>query len=127
AHTNGDMAQPSGAVSVARGILHPRERSPGAKATRRNGTHGAVEIVVRDHGIGIPAAEKGRVFDAFYRIEKGLEHDVKGSGLGLAVVKHVVEAHGGTVQLDSEPGHGCSFTIRLPVGEGEPPDPEAEA
>ena len=124
-HANGDVAPATGQASASRGVLHPRERGSGAKATHRNGTHDAVEIVVRDYGIGIPAAEKNRVFDAFYRIEKGLEHDVKGSGLGLAVVKHVVEAHGGTVQLDSEPGEGCIFTIRLPAGERESPDREA--
>ena len=48
-------------------------------------------------------------------MEKGLEHDVKGSGLGLAVVQHVAEAHGGTVRVVSHPGAGSTFTLRLPV------------
>ncbi len=80
-------------------------------------------IRVRDHGIGIPAAERGKIFEAFYRIEKGLLHDVKGSGLGLAVVKHVAEAHGGRVEVESRPGEGSTFTLWLPVREAvAPPD-----
>jgi len=91
----------------------------GARGRGRDGA-GAVEIVVRDHGIGIPLREQARVFAAFYRVDKGLEHDVKGSGLGLAVVKHVAEAHGGSVSLDSRQGEGSTFTLRLPV-RTEPP------
>jgi signal transduction histidine kinase len=74
-------------------------------------------IRVRDHGIGIPAPERSKIFEAFYRIEKGLLHDVKGSGLGLAVVKHVAEAHGGRVEVESRPGEGSTFTLWLPVRE----------
>ncbi len=93
---------------------------------------GQVTIAVRDHGIGISPREQARVFDAFYRVEKGLEHDVQGSGLGLAVVKHGVEAHGGTVELTSLPGQGSTFTIRLPAGTAPPlavegTEPEAAA
>jgi len=92
-----------------------RARPGGTAASEPGGEDGAVQIVVSDHGIGIAPREQSRVFDAFYRIEKGLEHDVKGSGLGLAVVKHVVEAHGGTVRLESRQGEGSTFTLRLPV------------
>jgi signal transduction histidine kinase len=84
-------------------------------AVRRDGA--GVAIAVTDQGIGIPASELKKVFDAFYRVEKGLEHDVKGSGLGLAVVKHVVESHGGRVDVQSRRGAGSTFTIRLPVME----------
>jgi signal transduction histidine kinase len=78
---------------------------------------GGREIVirVRDHGVGIPAAEQEQIFEAFYRVEKGLQHDVKGSGLGLAVVQHVVEAHGGGVSVESRLGEGSTFTLRLPA------------
>ena len=86
---------------------------------RGNDDH-AVAIVVRDHGIGIPPREQARVFAAFYRVDKGLEHDIKGSGLGLAVVKHVAEAHGGSVTVTSRQGEGSTFTLRLPV-RPEPP------
>jgi signal transduction histidine kinase len=76
---------------------------------------GEVFIRVTDRGIGIPAREHARIFDSFYRVEKSLIHDVKGSGLGLAVVRHVARAHGGQVEVESTVGKGSSFTIRLPV------------
>lgn len=91
-----------------------------AGAANANG-NGFVRITVQDHGVGIPDAEMTKVFDAFYRVEKGLEHDVKGSGLGLAVVKHVVEAHGGEIELHSALGVGSRFSIWLPV-RNEPPE-----
>jgi len=88
----------------------------------RTGPPGAdLAIRVRDHGIGIPASERSKIFDAFYRIEKGLLHDVKGSGLGLAVVKHVAEAHGGRVEVESQPGEGSAFTLWLPVRDAVAP------
>lgn len=76
---------------------------------------GAVRISVQDRGIGIPAREQDKIFQSFYRVEKSLVHDVKGSGLGLAVVAHVAAAHGGTVAVDSTPGKGSTFTLVLPV------------
>jgi signal transduction histidine kinase len=92
-----------------------------------------VTISVADHGIGIPREEQNRIFERFYRVGTGLVHDVKGSGLGLALVKHIVEAHGGSVTIASEPERGSTFTIRLPMGaepSKAPPDissaPEAQ-
>ena len=73
-----------------------------------------VRIRVRDHGIGIPAAERKKIFEKFYRVGSGLVHDVKGSGLGLSIVLHVAQAHGGRVELESEVGAGSAFTIVLP-------------
>ncbi len=74
-----------------------------------------VAIAVRDHGIGIPAAERKKIFEKFYRVGSGLVHDVKGSGLGLSIVEHVAKAHGGRVKVDSEVGAGSTFTILLPI------------
>jgi len=76
---------------------------------------GAVAIAVRDHGIGIARDEQRKIFDRFHRVGTGLVHDVKGSGLGLAIVHHIVAAHGGKVEVDSEPGRGSTFTMRLPA------------
>ena len=79
----------------------------------------AVCLQVEDHGIGIGKSEQKKVFEKFYRSESALESDVKGSGIGLPLVEHVVRAHGGTVSLESEPGKGTRVTIRLPVGPHE--------
>jgi signal transduction histidine kinase len=78
-----------------------------------------VRIMVRDHGIGIPAAEQKKIYEKFYRVGSTLVHDVKGSGLGLSIVMHVVKAHGGRVELVSAPGEGSTFTIILPLALGE--------
>jgi signal transduction histidine kinase len=72
-----------------------------------------VLLWVSDRGVGIPPGEERKIFEPFYRVQKGLEHDVKGSGLGLAVAKQIVEAHGGTIEVESRPGQGSTFTIRL--------------
>jgi signal transduction histidine kinase len=75
----------------------------------------AVNFQVEDHGIGIGKSEQKKIFEKFYRSESALESDVKGSGIGLPLVEHVVRAHGGKVLLESEPGKGTRVTIRLPV------------
>ncbi len=75
----------------------------------------AVTIAVTDHGIGIAPEEQGKIFEKFYRVSTGFVHDVKGSGLGLSIVCHIVEAHRGQVTVESEPGHGSTFMIHLPL------------
>jgi signal transduction histidine kinase len=75
-------------------------------------------VCVTDHGIGIPREEHEKIFEKFYRVSTGLVHDVKGSGLGLSLVKHIAKAHGGRVVVESEPGCGSSFTLYLPIEAG---------
>jgi hypothetical protein len=73
---------------------------------------GDVAIRVADTGVGIEPAEQARVFERFFKGDRG--RGSGGTGLGLAIVKHVVQAHGGTVSVESRPGHGSTFTMRLP-------------
>ncbi len=78
-------------------------------------TNGSVKLEVCDHGIGIPPAEQEKIFEKFYRCGDPLVHNIKGSGLGLSLVRHIVRAHGGDVQVESTPEKGSKFTIALPL------------
>jgi two-component system, OmpR family, phosphate regulon sensor histidine kinase PhoR len=75
---------------------------------------GALEMLVRDDGPGIPLESLDRVFERFYRVDKARSRDQGGTGLGLAIVKHIVQAHGGEVWAASEPGKGATFFFTLP-------------
>jgi signal transduction histidine kinase len=82
---------------------------------RREGERLALSVA--DRGIGIPTAEHARIFEKFYRVGQSETQGRRGSGVGLALVRHVVEAHGGTVTVQSTPGRGSRFTLWLPLGE----------
>jgi signal transduction histidine kinase len=72
-------------------------------------------LTVSDHGPGIPAAEHEKIFERFYRRGSELRRETQGVGIGLSIVKHIAEAHGGRVTVQSEVGKGSRFTIKLPV------------
>jgi two-component system phosphate regulon sensor histidine kinase PhoR len=83
-------------------------------AVRLAENDGQVEVSVSDQGIGIPAEDREKIFEAFFRSPAAVRHDPKGVGLGLKIVKHIVDAHGGTIDLRSEPGQGTTFTLKFP-------------
>lgn len=72
-------------------------------------------IRVRDHGQGIPAAEHRRIFHKFVRGEAAIEAGIRGTGVGLAMVNHIVTAHNGEIKVESSPGEGSAFTLLLPA------------
>ena len=77
--------------------------------------NGSAEIVVRDTGIGLSQTDQQRVFDRFYRVDKARSRALGGAGLGLSIVRSIVEAHGGNITIDSTPRHGSTFTVSLPL------------
>jgi two-component system phosphate regulon sensor histidine kinase PhoR len=79
--------------------------------TRLSGDSAVVEVA--DTGIGIAREDLPHVFERFYKADRS--RTGRGSGIGLAIVKHVIEAHGGNIQVESEQGRGSTFTFSLPV------------
>ena len=86
--------------------------------------NGFARVDIKDTGIGIPAEHLPHIFDRFYRVDKARNRMDGGTGLGLSIVKWIVEAHGGSIQVVSEPGKGSTFSIQLPIegpAQGEHP------
>ncbi|YAL82874.1 sensor histidine kinase [Dermacoccaceae bacterium W4C1] len=88
-----------------------------ATVRRVNDPDALVEIAVADQGLGISAEDQERIFERFYRVDAARSRATGGTGLGLAIVKHICTNHGGDVTVWSEPGHGSTFTLRLPVAD----------
>jgi two-component system phosphate regulon sensor histidine kinase PhoR len=84
-----------------------------AVSTGRDGMYAT--IAVRDTGIGLSVEDRDRVFEEFYRVRSEQTHGITGTGLGLSLVKRLVEQHQGSIAVDSEPGKGSTFTVRLPA------------
>jgi heavy metal sensor kinase len=80
----------------------------------------AVIVEIEDGGPGVPLEDRARIFDRFYRVDKARWRESGGAGLGLSITKWVVDAHGGSIGLDSGSGEGCLFKIRLPAFAGRP-------
>lgn len=90
----------------------------GAVLVSAKKTGAALEVSVADDGLGIAPEHHERIFERFYRVDKGRDRRLGGAGLGLAIVKHIALAHGGSVSLNSEPGKGSVFTLSIPVQPG---------
>jgi len=108
---------------IANAIKYSPEGGDITVGVERSGADGHVEssegtdeivFSVTDRGIGIPRDHHARIFERFYRVDKGRSRDVGGTGLGLSIVKHVALTHGGRVSVESEPGIGSVFRIHLP-------------
>ena len=108
--------EPLLAVALHNLIANAIQYSPKSSRVGVGVSHGdgIVEIAVTDQGIGIPDDELDRVFERFFRIDPARSRHTGGSGLGLSIVKHVVQNHGGDIRVWSQPGNGSTFTIRLP-------------
>jgi signal transduction histidine kinase len=89
----------------------------GVKLYRANA---AVKLEVVDHGIGITRREQSKIFEKFYRTGDPLVHNTKGSGLGLSLVRHITQAHGGEIAVESTPGKGSKFILSLPLASATP-------
>jgi two-component system, OmpR family, phosphate regulon sensor histidine kinase PhoR len=74
-----------------------------------------LEVWVRDPGIGVPAADIGRIFERFYKVDRARVRGRGGTGLGLSIARHVVESHGGRIWATSQEGHGSTFTFTVPL------------
>jgi signal transduction histidine kinase/CheY-like chemotaxis protein/ligand-binding sensor domain-containing protein/AraC-like DNA-binding protein len=105
-----------GAVTVTLSPLPPLPN-------RERGSEG-VRVSVADTGIGIPPEQLEKVFDRFYQVDASQTREYEGSGLGLALVKELVELHHGTIQVQSEVGRGTTFTVLLPIGRSHLKDEE---
>ena len=78
-------------------------------------TDSMIYVEVEDHGIGIDKHHHKKIFETFYRVSTGLTNNIKGSGLGLALVSHIMDAHGGMIELESVPGKGSTFRLLFPI------------
>jgi signal transduction histidine kinase len=98
------------------------EMQNGGDATTLNSQPPTINLFVSDHGPGIPPEEHAKIFERFYRRGSELRRETQGVGIGLSIVKHIVEAHGGRVLVVSAVGQGSRFTIELPMNPIETTD-----
>jgi len=107
---------------MSNALIHTPAGSPiELRAGTRRGdgaSNAAIEVV--DHGGGLTREQAERVFERFYRADPARSHAAGGTGLGLSIVAALVAAHGGTVEVSSEPGQGARFRVLLPLDPGAP-------
>jgi two-component system sensor histidine kinase BarA len=105
----------SGGVVRLEVIATTMARPADANAAVFNLPQAAVQFSVRDSGIGIPEGEHEKIFDAFYQVDGSATREHGGAGLGLSIVKRLVEGHGGTIDVESMVAHGTTFVVRIPI------------
>jgi heavy metal sensor kinase len=111
----GDADRLEQAVEILLANAVRYNRDAGRIEVRLVGSHEEVELSVTDTGPGIPPEAQDTIFDRFTRLDCNRSRDGGGSGLGLAICKEIVAAHGGRIEVESQPGEGSTFTIRLPA------------
>lgn len=89
--------------------------SPGSVQLSLKQQNDKAVITVRDSGVGIATEEQSRIFERFYRVDKARSRDMGGAGLGLSIAQWIVQQHGGSIQVESNPGHGSIFRVLLPL------------
>jgi signal transduction histidine kinase len=119
ARTTGDAAALAQVVTNLVGNAIQYNRPGGRVAVRLAGGPGAATLTVEDNGVGIPEADRPRVFERFYRADKARSRASGGTGLGLAICKAVVEVHGGKIGFEPTPGGGSTFRVTLPAAAQE--------
>ncbi|MBT4822923.1 MAG: HAMP domain-containing histidine kinase, partial [Lentisphaerae bacterium] len=90
----------------------------GSVGIRLERTQDGIQLRVRDSGMGIPAGDLPKMFKEFFRASNARKSNIKGTGVGLAGVKEIVERFGGSIEMQSEEGIGSEFTVKLPLGAG---------
>ena len=93
--------------------LKYNDKIPNIEITTQN-EDGRLNITIKDNGVGLSKDDQKKVFEKFYRVQKGNLHDTKGFGLGLSYVKTIVEKHGGSIFVESKLKEGTSFIINIP-------------
>ena len=119
------MADPAAITSAVRNIIDNAVKYGGdahwigieAKVSKTNDSP-RVEVTVADKGVGIPEVDLPHIFEPFYRGREVVAAQVHGNGLGLSLVKNIIDAHGGTIEVSSSPGKGSVFTLSLPAANG---------
>ena len=96
-------------------VKYRRADAPLALEITTRSSGGKFVLTIKDNGIGVKREHLKRIFDRFFRVQGGNVHNVKGLGLGLAYVKQIVQAHGGSIRAESESGVGTTFVIVLPL------------
>jgi signal transduction histidine kinase len=96
-------------------------------ALRAYASDGEVCLEVADNGIGLSRRAAKKVFDRFYQADRSLSRSAGGCGLGLSIVKFIVDAHGGSIDVASQPGKGSTFTVRLPIAQNAAAPPPGSA
>lgn len=97
-----------------------RDGSTPRRAAGRRASGSQVAIAVSDRGLGVPAEDRKHIFEPFYRGREAVAQQIQGSGLGLNLVARIAEAHGGRIEVTSEPGKGSTFTLVLPAAPASP-------